>query len=124
MLAGPQVPPRHAALKHRGRAYYEYARAGIEIDRPPREVDIAALELVGWSPPSAVLRVECGKGTYVRARGQGIPKTVVEAEHYLISPAASGEGIDRATLEWCIQLAQDNPPWRLSVQQHKLWRVR
>lgn len=61
---------------------------------------------------------------YVRARGQGIPKTVVEAEHYLISPAFSGETVDRATLEWCIELAKDNPPWRLSVQQHKLWRVR
>ena len=46
-----QVPPKHSALKFEGRAYYEYARAGVEITRKPREVDIVALEIVGWSPP-------------------------------------------------------------------------
>jgi len=38
-----QTPPRFAALKHRGRSYYEYARAGIEIPRAPRDVRIAAI---------------------------------------------------------------------------------
>lgn len=61
---------------------------------------------------------------YVRGYGQGIPKTVVEAEHYLISPAFDGDRLDPRTLDWCIRLAKDNPPWRLSVQQHKAWRVR
>ena len=61
-----QVPPNHSALKHEGRAYYEYARAGVEIPRKPRDVDIVAIEIVGWSPPTATLRVECGKGTYIR----------------------------------------------------------
>jgi organic radical activating enzyme len=61
---------------------------------------------------------------YVRGYGQGIPKTVVEAEHYLISPAFDGAEVDRRTLEWCIRLCRENPPWRLSVQQHKLWSVR
>ncbi|HEV7785824.1 MAG TPA: 7-carboxy-7-deazaguanine synthase QueE [Thermoanaerobaculia bacterium] len=61
---------------------------------------------------------------YVRGYGQGIPKTVVEAEHYLISPAFDGVEVDRRTLDWCIRLCRENPPWRLSVQQHKLWSVR
>jgi organic radical activating enzyme len=61
---------------------------------------------------------------YVRGYGQGIPKTVVSAEHYLISPAFDGAEVDRRTLDWCIRLCRDNPPWRLSVQQHKLWGVR
>jgi len=61
---------------------------------------------------------------YVRGVGQAIPKTVVEAEHYLISPAFEGEEVDPRTLDWCIRLVRENPPWRLSVQQHKLWRVR
>ena len=61
---------------------------------------------------------------YVRGYGQGIPKTVVSAEHYLVSPAFDGAEVDRRTLDWCIRLCRDNPPWRLSVQQHKLWSVR
>jgi 7-carboxy-7-deazaguanine synthase len=61
---------------------------------------------------------------YVRGYGQALPRTVVEADHYLISPAFDGAEIDRRALDWCIRLCKDNPPWRLSVQQHKLWQVR
>lgn len=61
---------------------------------------------------------------YVRGYGQAIPRTVVQAEHYLISPAFSGESVDRRTLEWCVELVKQNPPWRLSVQMHKAWRIR
>lgn len=61
---------------------------------------------------------------YVRGYGQGVPKTVVEAEHYLISPAFEGESVSLRTLDWCIRLCKENPPWRLSMQQHKLWGVR
>ena len=61
---------------------------------------------------------------YVRGYGQGIPKTVVQAEHYLISPAFEGADADPRALEWCVRLCKENPPWRLSVQQHKLWKVR
>ncbi len=61
---------------------------------------------------------------YVRAYGQAIPRTVVAADHSLISPAFDGPHLDRRTLDWCIRLVEENPPWRLSVQQHKLWGVR
>jgi organic radical activating enzyme len=61
---------------------------------------------------------------YVRGYGQAIPQTAVEAEHYLVSPAFDDTEVDARTLDWCIRLVKENPPWRLSVQQHKLWRVR
>lgn len=67
-----QVPPRHAALKLDGRAYYEYARSGIEIRRTPREVTIHALDLVAWNQPDAIVDVRCSKGTYVRALAEDI----------------------------------------------------
>ena len=65
---GPQLqrPPAHSALKFRGRAYYDYARAGEEIAREPRAVTISRLALVAWEPPDAVIDVTCSKGTYVR----------------------------------------------------------
>jgi organic radical activating enzyme len=61
---------------------------------------------------------------YVRGYGQAIPATVVEAEHYLISPAFDGDELDRRTFDWCLRLVRENPRWRLSVQQHKLWQAR
>jgi tRNA pseudouridine55 synthase len=61
-----QIPPAHSALKFQGRSHYEYARAGIDVPRAPREVHIASLVLVEWNPPHATLAIECSKGTYVR----------------------------------------------------------
>lgn len=61
---------------------------------------------------------------YVRGYGQGIPRTVVKADHHLISPAFDGSDLDGETLSWCIDLVKKNPTWRLSVQQHKFWSIR
>ncbi|HVO88152.1 MAG TPA: tRNA pseudouridine(55) synthase TruB [Casimicrobiaceae bacterium] len=62
-----QVPPAHSALKRDGRKYYEYARAGQEIQRVARTVEVDAIRLVDWTLPRATIDVTCGKGTYIRA---------------------------------------------------------
>lgn len=62
-----QLPPAYSALKHKGRPHYEYARAGIDIPREPRTIEIASLRLLEWKRPDATLDVECSKGTYIRA---------------------------------------------------------
>jgi len=67
-----QIPPMHSALKHQGRPLYEYARAGIEIERPPRKVTIRALELIECDAPRVVLDVQCSAGTYIRTLAQDI----------------------------------------------------
>ncbi len=67
-----QIPPMHSALKHQGRPLYEYARAGIEIDRPPRKVTIRSLDMVECAPPRVVLDVQCSAGTYIRTLAQDI----------------------------------------------------
>lgn len=73
-FTGPQLqlPPMHSALKHQGRALYEYARAGEEVAREPRTVVVHALGLVDWRPPEAVVAVSCSKGTYVRVLAEDI----------------------------------------------------
>src|SRR5690606_8300820 len=50
---------------------------------------------------------------YVRSYGMGLPETVVEAEHYLISPAFEGGHLPPKNLDWCIRLVKENPKWRL-----------
>lgn len=61
-----QIPPMHSALKRDGRPLYEYARAGVVVERAPRRVTIHAIDLLRFDPPRAELRVRCSKGTYIR----------------------------------------------------------
>ncbi|HVN35563.1 MAG TPA: tRNA pseudouridine(55) synthase TruB [Casimicrobiaceae bacterium] len=93
-----QVPPRFAALKHRGRNYYEYARAGVDIPRPARDVRVDAVELVGWEPPQAKLRVACGKGTYIRTLAEDIAAALGSCAHLaaLRRTVAGPFSLDRA----------------------------
>lgn len=61
---------------------------------------------------------------YVRHAGQALPRPRCDAQHYLLSPVFSPTGIDRESLAWCMKLVLENPLWRLSMQAHKIWRVR
>ena len=67
-----QLPPMHSALKHQGRALYEYARAGISIDRPKRSITIHRIEIVEWQAEILVLDIACSKGTYIRTLAEDI----------------------------------------------------
>jgi tRNA pseudouridine55 synthase len=61
-----QIPPMYSALKRDGKPLYEYARQGIELEREPRRVTIYRLELVSFSGDTAIIDVDCSKGTYIR----------------------------------------------------------
>jgi organic radical activating enzyme len=61
---------------------------------------------------------------YVRSYGMGIPKTVIKADHYLISPAFEVDHLPDQNLKWCVDLVKEHEPWRLSVQMHKSWQIR
>jgi tRNA pseudouridine55 synthase len=76
-----QVPPMYSALKHEGRPLYEYARAGIEIERPARRVTIHDIALVAWNPPELVFSVHCSKGTYVRTLAEDIARALGSCAH-------------------------------------------
>ena len=71
-----QVPPMHSALKKDGKALYEYARAGIEVEREAREVTIYTLKValgpVDTAQPAIKMIVKCSKGTYIRTLGEDI----------------------------------------------------
>ena len=67
-----QVPPMYSALKRDGRPLYEYARQGIELDRPARAVTIHKLELLSFTGLEAQIMVQCSKGTYIRTLAQDI----------------------------------------------------
>jgi len=61
---------------------------------------------------------------YVRNKSQGIPQPRVSADHYFISPEFDGDYPNEANIEHCIRLVKENPKWKLSLQEHKLLKIR
>jgi tRNA pseudouridine55 synthase len=67
-----QLPPMHSALKHAGRALYEYARKGVEVERAPRRVTIHRIAVIELQGDTLMLDVLCSKGTYIRTLAEDI----------------------------------------------------
>ena len=67
-----QIPPMYSALKVNGKKLYELARAGKEVERQARHVDLPAIEILEIRLPVVKFRVECSKGTYIRTLCQDI----------------------------------------------------
>lgn len=65
-----QIPPMYSALKHEGKPLYEYARQGIDIERPARAVHIYELKCLFFKEDEIQFEVFCSKGTYVRTLGE------------------------------------------------------
>lgn len=78
-----QRAPLYSAVRLNGRQLYKFARAGQQVDESSlkvREIDIYALELLGQSAPDRfLLRVECGKGTYIRTLCQELAHSAGDA---------------------------------------------
>jgi len=61
-----QVPPMYSAVRYKGKKLYELARQGIVVERKPRIVKIYSLDLIDYRLESAIVKVACSKGTYIR----------------------------------------------------------
>jgi tRNA pseudouridine55 synthase len=127
-----QVPPMHSALKKDGKALYEYARAGIEVEREARRVTIHRIDIVAWQADELVIDVVCSKGTYIRTLAEGIGEALgcgahlaalrrtasgplrIEDAVTLDQLAALGEPERDALLKPADWLLADWPPVRLN----------
>lgn len=105
-----QVPPMYSALKHEGKPLYEYARAGIEIERPARDVTIHDIVLEEMTGNVAVIKVSCSKGTYIRTLAEDIGKVLgcgahltqlrrLETGGFTLAEAMTLEQLESMTLE-------------------------
>jgi tRNA pseudouridine55 synthase len=97
-----QIPPMHSALKKDGKALYEYAREGIEIERTPREVQIYKLNMQFSAVDTAQVAIKIvatvSKGTYIRTLGEDIGEALGCGAHLssLRRIETGGLMIDRA----------------------------
>ena len=62
-----QTTPIYSAVKVNGKKLYEYARAGIEVELPKREINITNIELLSYKDDKIIFKTTVSKGTYIRA---------------------------------------------------------
>jgi tRNA pseudouridine55 synthase len=104
-----QKPPMVSAIQVGGRRLHEIARAGEEIERQPRPVEVFSIEVVGFEGgefPLATIAVECSKGTYIRVLADDIARVLGGRAHleelrrtrvgsFGLELALAVEGLDR-----------------------------
>jgi tRNA pseudouridine55 synthase len=100
-----QIPPMYSAIKQNGRALYELARDGIEVEREPRRVTIHELNLLKLEGDVLELEMACSKGTYVRTLAHDLGEALgcgahvaelrrLAVGHLSIDQAVSLEGLE------------------------------
>ena len=104
-----QVPPMYSALKRDGKALYEYARAGVDVERASRDVHIHELNL-SWTQsddgkPALRILARVSKGTYIRTLAEdvgealGCGASLVALRRVRTGPFDVGQCIALAELE-------------------------
>jgi|SRR5579872_1662695 len=71
-----QRPPAYSALKLSGQPAYKLARSGKKLELTPRNVRIDSIEIISWQSPFLKIRVDCGRGTYIRAIARDLGETL------------------------------------------------
>lgn len=110
-LTGPiaQIPPMYSALKHQGQRLYEIARAGRNVARPARPVQIHSFEIQHFDRVTPVLKVCCSKGTYIRVLIEDLAQSLGSLAHVIelrrTAVSSFGESV-MTTVEQCICAAE------------------
>ncbi|MFA5172403.1 MAG: tRNA pseudouridine(55) synthase TruB [Sulfuriferula sp.] len=109
-----QTPPMYSALKHQGKPLYEYARAGITIDRPARPVSIRAIEINNLNLVEATvdITVTVSAGTYIRTLAEDIGSQLGCGAHLTRLTRLASGGFQLAQAVTLAQLELDNTPTR------------
>jgi tRNA pseudouridine55 synthase len=105
-----QMPPMYSALKHEGKALYEYARAGVDIARQPRLITIQNIVVNSFDTDIASITVTCSKGTYIRTLAEDIGAALgcgahliglrrIETAGYLLPNAVTIEQLEAMSIE-------------------------
>ena len=88
-----QIPPVYSALKLNGRKLYEYARQNIPVEKEGRMIDIEDIKLLKFKGDSALLKVRCSKGTYIRTLCHDIGKELGTYGHMGILIRTESKGL-------------------------------
>lgn len=101
-----QIPPDYSAKFVNGTRAYKLARKGKTLDLQPKEITIYSISLISFDMPIIQIRVQCSKGTYIRALARDIGSKLFTGAHliglkrtsignFLIKDALSIEDFER-----------------------------
>lgn len=109
-----QTPPMFSALKRDGAPLYKYARAGRDVEREARAVEVYRLDLVDFTPPAFTLEIECGRGVYVRSLAHDLGERLGCGAHLesLLRPAVGPFKVDSAVDVETLREAFRDGTWR------------
>jgi tRNA pseudouridine55 synthase len=108
-----QIPSMFSALKHEGKPLYFYARQGIEIERPAREITIHSIDWAGLDGDELSLNVSCSKGTYIRTLVDDLGQVLGCGAHVILlrrTKVAHYEASQMITFETLEQIVKNISP--------------
>ena len=76
-----QNPPYYSALKHKGKPLYKYAREGVLISKPPRDINIYSIKNINIHNNLCVCDIHCSKGTYIRSIARDLGERLGTGAH-------------------------------------------
>jgi len=76
-----QIPPMYSALKRDGQPLYKLARAGVEVERQARDIELFELTLIDVGAMHIELETLCSKGTYIRVLAEDLAKALGTCGH-------------------------------------------
>lgn len=135
-----QIPPMYSALKRDGKPLYEYARAGIVLEREARQIQIHDLQLGAFETDRFELQVSCSKGTYIRVLAEDIGRALGVGAHLIelrrtrtagfdltqVVTVEALEAMNMAERDALLQppdiLLRDLPSWQLDAQSASYFR--
>ena len=132
---GRQIPPMYSALKRDGQPLYRLARAGVTVERAPREIEIFELTPVSQTAAAVELDVLCSKGTYVRTLAEDLARALGTCGHvselrrswvepFEEEPMHTLEAVTRACEEGTLELlAADRPLEHLAAVTLEEWQA-
>ena len=114
-----QIPPMYSAIKVQGQRLYKLARAGIEVERSARPVEIYKMQIVDFSSPRLSLDVESGRGAYMRSLAADLGELLGCGAHVadLVRLSCGGFHADESvTLDGLEEAAAESDGWKQFVK--------
>ncbi|MDA3929965.1 MAG: tRNA pseudouridine(55) synthase TruB [Prolixibacteraceae bacterium] len=102
-----QVPPIFSAVKVNGKRAFSYAREGQEIELKSRKIKIFEIEIKQFEDSELILRVRCGKGTYIRSLARDLGKSL-DSGAYLVGLRRTRIGDQHVDQAWTVEKFENN----------------
>jgi tRNA pseudouridine55 synthase len=102
-----QVPPIFSAIKVDGKRAFEFARKGKELELESRKIEISEIEVLRFELPELVLKITCGKGTYIRSLARDLGENL-QCGAYLTGLVRTRNGSNLLKNAWTIENFEKN----------------